>query len=80
MQNVARATEEVKTPAPEIRAFDIPGAVAYLHSIGFDGATVSFIRALISRGQLPYLKVGKKFYLTRAAIDSWLAKSERRPR
>jgi hypothetical protein len=64
--------------ATEVRAFDISGAVAYLRALGFDSASPNFVRSLVSRGQVPHIKLGKKFYVTRIALDSWLAKSEAR--
>jgi hypothetical protein len=67
-------------PAADVRMFDIRGAVAYLKQIGCDAATVNFVRSLISTGQVPHLHIGKKFYVTRVALDQWLAKSERRAR
>jgi excisionase family DNA binding protein len=66
-------------PEPQ-RLFDILAAVAYLKNIGADGATVSFVRGLISSGQIPHLKIGKKFFVSRTALDAWLAGHERRRR
>ena len=67
-------------PAPETAKlfFDIDGSVAYLKQIGCDAATPWFVRSLIARGQVGHVKIGKKFYLHRAALDAWLLKAERR--
>jgi|GEM_PF-6277566 len=62
------------------RLYDIPGIVTYLQSVGATAATATFVRGLINSGQLPHLKVGKSFYVSKASIDAWLAKSERRAR
>jgi hypothetical protein len=78
MSKLTQDHEQVKPPATEARAFDITGAVAYLKGLGFDAATPNFIRSLVSRRQVPHIKLGKKFYLTRIALDGWLAKNEGR--
>jgi hypothetical protein len=60
--------------------YDIAGAVSYLHRVGASAATTTFVRSLINSGTLPHLKIGKAFYVSRASIDSWLAKAEKRNR
>jgi excisionase family DNA binding protein len=62
------------------KLLDVQGAVAYLHSLGAATATVNFVRGLITSGSVPHIRLGKRFYVTRAAIDAWLERSERRPR
>jgi excisionase family DNA binding protein len=62
------------------RLFDVQAAAEYLRSIGASSVTIKFIRGLISSGQIPHLRIGKKFYLTRAQIDLWLEKHDRRSR
>ncbi len=62
------------------RLFDVSGAVEYLRAIGADGATVSFVRTLINTGQVSHVRIGKKFYMAREALDGWIAKHERRAR
>ena len=64
----------------EQRLFDIQAAVGYLRSIGAAGVGVHFVRSLISSGQLPYIRMGKRFYVSRGALDSWLEKNEKRSR
>jgi excisionase family DNA binding protein len=66
-----------EAPEPR-RIFDIIGAVAYLRSIGADSATVTWLRAHIATGEIPHVKVGKKFYCSRSALDQWLERHERR--
>jgi excisionase family DNA binding protein len=66
--------------AETLRFFDIQGAAAYAVSIGLSGVTPYTIRAAIHSGRLPYIKEGKKFYVSRSSIDSWLAKAEKRVR
>jgi excisionase family DNA binding protein len=62
------------------RLFDIPAAVEYLKSIGASGATANWVRTLIAEGGLPRVKVGKKFVVSKAALDGWLDRHERRSR
>jgi excisionase family DNA binding protein len=62
------------------RLFDILSAVLYLKSLGAQGATVNFVRGLISSGQIPHIRIGKRFYISRTALDIWLASRERRAR
>jgi excisionase family DNA binding protein len=62
------------------RLFDIPAAVEYLKSIGASGATKNWIRTLIADGGLPAVKVGKKFVVSKTALDAWLSRNERRAR
>lgn len=60
--------------------FDIGAAVAYLHGIGANAATIRFVRGLINSGQVPHVKIGKKFFVTRDALDTWISRHERRAR
>jgi excisionase family DNA binding protein len=60
------------------RLFDVQAAAEYLRSIGATSATVTFVRTLITSGRIPHLKLGKKFYLSRTALDAWLVSHERR--
>jgi len=62
------------------RLFDIGAAVAYLREIGATAATPNFVRAIIGRGEVAHLKIGKKFFVSREALDGWLQKHERRMR
>ena len=54
--------------------------VLHLQGAGAHGATVSFVRNLISSGVLPHIRIGKRFYVSKAAIDAWLIRAEKRAR
>lgn len=60
------------------RFFDIPATVAYLHSLGMTGITSWTIRTAINSGRLAHVKQGRKFYVSKAAVDAWLVKAEKR--
>lgn len=58
--------------------FDISAATDYLRGLGATGATRNFVRGLICSGQVAHVRIGKKFYVSRQALNTWLAKHERR--
>lgn len=60
------------------RLFDIRAAVEYLHLIGAESVTPNFIRTLIGTGQVKHVRMGKKFYVTREALEQWIGNHERR--
>jgi excisionase family DNA binding protein len=60
--------------------FDIHAATKYLHSIGAMAATEKFVRSLIRSGQLPHVRIGKAFYVSKTAVDVWLVRAEKRTR
>ena len=62
------------------RLFDIVAAVAYLRTLGATTATKHFVRGLINTAQVPHLRIGKRFYLSREALDAWIEKQQRRRR
>jgi excisionase family DNA binding protein len=62
------------------RVFDLPAAVAYVQSLGATGVTIRTIRSEISAGRIPRTKLGKKFYVSKAALDAWILRAERRVR
>ena len=64
----------------EQKLFDVMGSAKYLQKIGGSSATPSFIRTLIATGQVPHIRIGRKFFISREALDSWLARHERRAR
>jgi excisionase family DNA binding protein len=66
--------------APSPRLFDIPALVEYLRSIGLNGVSAYTVRTEINAGRLAHTKFGKKFYVSKTAIDAWLARAERRTR
>jgi excisionase family DNA binding protein len=75
---VALGGQSLSAAIAEQRLFDIAGARTYLQGIGATSATLNFVRNLISSGQVPHIRIGKKFYVSRAALDSWLISRERR--
>jgi excisionase family DNA binding protein len=62
------------------RLFDLPAAVQYVHGLGATGVTIYTIRSEISAGRIPRIKLGKRFYISKASLDGWIAKAERRAR
>ena len=82
-RDASRTPEVPSTPSPPSdarRLFDIVGAAGYLRAIGATGATEKFVRTLITDGEVPHLKIGRRFYVSKNAIDSWLVRRERRAR
>jgi hypothetical protein len=59
------------------RLFDVQSAAKYLQSIGAAGVTPWTIRGLLSSGAVPCVKLGRRFYVSRVALDAWLRKHER---
>ena len=62
------------------KLFDVCDAAIYLQQIGARTATVNFVRALISSQQVPHLRIGKKFFVSRKALDQWIETREKRSR
>jgi len=62
------------------RIFDLAAAVTYVQSLGATGVTIRTIRAAIAAGRIPHVKLGKKFYVTKTALDNWILRAERRQR
>jgi hypothetical protein len=62
------------------RLFDVHRAAEYLRSIGATAATVGFIRGLITSAQVSHVRIGKKFYITREALDRWITTHDHRRR
>lgn len=62
------------------RVFDIPSAVEYVRSLGATGVSVSTIRGEIGSGRIPHTKLGKKFYLSKTALNTWITRAERMSR
>jgi excisionase family DNA binding protein len=60
------------------RLFSIPDAAGYLRAIGAASVTLNFVRTLISSGQIPHIRIGRRFYVTRASLETWLSTHERR--
>ena len=63
----------------ERRLFNIRAAVEHLRALGADAVTVNFVRNLVNRGEVPHLRIGKKFYLRCEDLDAWIgARAKRR--
>lgn len=52
---------------------DLKEAAAQLRS------SVGFVRLIIANGELPFLKIGKKFFVTRGDLDRWIERARGRP-
>lgn len=57
---------------PETLLLDIPAAAAFL------GLTAWQIRGIIASGELPVVKVGRKFYVRRSTLLRWAERAEER--
>ena len=53
------------------RALTIPQAAKYLST------SVKFIRSLIWRRELKYVRAGKRFVIATAELDRWLSENQR---
>jgi predicted DNA-binding transcriptional regulator AlpA len=60
--------------------FDIVAAAAYVCSIGATGVSPKCIYNLMASGEVPRIKIGKKFFVSKRALDEWLIRHERRAR
>lgn len=60
------------------RLYDVQQAAEYLRAIGAGAATVNFIRGLIATSQVPRVCIGKRFYVSREALDRWITTHELR--
>jgi len=64
----------------EQRFFTVEDAQHYLVAIGAVGVGVTFVRQLIVTGAIPHVRMGRRYYVSRVALDEWLLKHERRAR
>ena len=64
----------------EPRLFDLKAAAEYLQSLGAAGTTAYYIRSLVASGKVPHIKLGRKFYISKNALDAWLERAEKRSR
>jgi hypothetical protein len=55
---------------------DVKAACDYLKSIGVSAATINSTRVIF--GQVPHIRIGKRFYVSKENIDAWLANRQRR--
>lgn len=60
--------------------FDIQGVVGFFRENGADSATTNFARGLISSGQIPAIKIGKKFFVRRTDLEAWIERRAGRRR
>jgi excisionase family DNA binding protein len=60
------------------RLFAIQAAVEYLRELGAESVSVNFVRNLINRAEVPHIRMGKRFYITRQALDNWIERHERK--
>lgn len=70
----------MSTPVSDPKLFDIACAVVYLQSLGAQTATTNFVRTLVLSGQVPHLRIGRKFYIAKTALDTWIETRGRRTR
>jgi excisionase family DNA binding protein len=62
------------------RLLSIHDAAKYLGEIGAGAVSVNFIRTIIASGQIPHLKIGRKFFVTVDSIRRWIETREKRTR
>jgi hypothetical protein len=62
------------------RVFDLAAAVTYVRSLGATGVTIHTIRSEINAGRIACTKLGKKFYVSKTALNAWILRAERRVR
>jgi excisionase family DNA binding protein len=60
-----------QAPAETPRALTIPHAARYL------SCSVKFVRSLIWKRELKYVKVGRRFIIDRHELDRWLNENQR---
>jgi hypothetical protein len=66
--------------APERRLYDIAEAAIYLQSIGAGSVTEWTVRRLVSSGRVRSIRLSRKIYISRAALDELIQRLERRTR
>jgi hypothetical protein len=64
----------------EQRLFDVQAAAVHMQRLGATAATVKFIRGLISSGQVAHVRIGKRLYVSRQELETWIGRHERRTR
>jgi len=62
------------------RLFPIAAAAEFLRQQGADSVSSWTIRRLLSSQQLKFIKLGRKIYISREALDDLLVRLERRSR
>ena len=56
--------------------FDLQAAVTYFKGIGVSGITTCAMRTVFA--QVPHIRIGKRFYVSKESLDSWIANRQRR--
>jgi excisionase family DNA binding protein len=60
--------------------FDTATGAEYMRGIGLVTCTPTFISRLMREGEIARVRVGKRYYVSKAALDGWLLRHERRAR
>lgn len=60
------------------KVFDLKGAAEYLRSLGFSGATVWTMRALIHDGVVKAMRLGRKYYVSAEDLNTFVLRNLRR--
>lgn len=76
MQNSTSVAIESQARKAALQLFDVRAACDYLQSIGVSGATICSTRTIF--GQVPHVRIGKRFYVSRESLDSWITNRQRR--
>ena len=61
-----------------LQLFDVKAACEYLKSIGVVAATINSTRTIF--GQVSHIRVGKRFYVSKESLDSWLVNRQQKGR
>jgi excisionase family DNA binding protein len=61
----------IRNTAVQPRTLTIPAAARYL------SCSVKFVRTLIWSRQIKYIKVGRRFVITREELDRWATENQR---
>ena len=69
---------QIPDESPGRRAFTFTSGAEYMRSAGFDGVTSWTLRRLAATGTLKRLKLGRRYFLTREALDELVNRLERR--
>ena len=57
----------------DLTLLDLAQAAERLH------ATVHFVRTIIAAGEIPFVKIGKRFCVTAGDLDRWIERARGRP-
>ena len=67
-----------KTIPKNQRLLDRYDAQTYMRQLGISGVSPRIFFTLIANGEIPRVRVGRKYFITREALDGWIARNERR--